>query len=70
MYDIDEFTAIINPGQSAILAIGKICDKVHAKQDKMIIRPEMNLTLSVDHRLIDGAIAAQFLAKLKAIIES
>ena len=70
MYDIDEFTAIINPGESAVLAVSKISDKVFSDQGVIKIRPEMNLTLSVDHRLIDGAIAAQFLAKLKTIIES
>lgn len=70
MYDIDEFTAIINPGESAILAVSKISDKVFADLGVIKIRPEMNLTLSVDHRLIDGAIAAQFLCKLKTILES
>jgi pyruvate dehydrogenase E2 component (dihydrolipoamide acetyltransferase) len=69
MYNIDEFIAVINPGESAILAVSKISDKVFADQGNIKIRPEMNLTLSVDHRLIDGAVAAQFLAKVKAILE-
>lgn len=70
MYDIDEFIAIINPGESAILAVSKISDKVFPDQGIIKIRPEMNLTLSVDHRLIDGIIAAQFLTRLKKIIEN
>jgi pyruvate dehydrogenase E2 component (dihydrolipoamide acetyltransferase) len=70
MYDIDEFTAIINPGESAILAVSKISDKVFPDQGVIKIRPEMNLTLSVDHRLIDGAVAARFLERLKKIIEN
>jgi len=56
---------IINPDESAILTIGKTCDKVYPEQGKINIRLEMILTLFVDHRLIDGAIAAQFLEKLK-----
>ena len=70
MYDIDEFTAIINPGESAILAVSKISDKVFPDQGVIKIRPEMNLTLSVDHRLIDGTVAARFLERLKKIIEN
>ena len=70
MYDIDEFAAIINPGESAILAVSKISDKVFPDHGIIKIRPEMNLTLSVDHRLIDGAVAAQFLASLKQIMET
>jgi pyruvate dehydrogenase E2 component (dihydrolipoamide acetyltransferase) len=69
MYDIDEFTAIINPGESAILAVSKISDKVFPDQGIIRIRPEINLTLSVDHRLIDGDTAAQFLARLKSFLE-
>ncbi len=63
--DIDEFYAIINPPEAAILAISKIKDKVVAEAGQMVIRPMMNITLSVDHRLIDGAMAAEFLKTLK-----
>ena len=68
---IDEFTAIINPPNSAILAVGSIDRKPHiAKDDQLTIRSEMKLTLTCDHRTIDGAAAAAFLTTLKNIIES
>lgn len=70
MYAIDEFTAIINPGESAILAVGRVMERVYPADGQVKIRPEMNLTLSVDHRLIDGAVAARFLERLKDILES
>jgi len=70
MFDIDEFTAIINPPESAILAIGKI-DKVPVvEDDKVVIRPIMVLSLTYDHRIIDGAPAAQFLQRIKQIIQN
>jgi len=73
MYGIDHFTAIINPPQSAILAVGRIAKRAivveRATQDEVVIRPMMNLTLSVDHRVLDGAIAARFLHDLAAALE-
>ncbi|OHB57606.1 MAG: hypothetical protein A2Y07_07050 [Planctomycetes bacterium GWF2_50_10] len=70
-FGIDEFTAIINPPNAAILAIGAIDRKPHINEkDELTIRPEMTLTLTADHRIIDGALAAQFLRDLKKIIES
>ncbi len=70
MFDIDEFTAIINPPESAILAVGKI-DKVPVvRNDEIVIRPIMTLSLTYDHRVVDGAPAAQFLQKVKKIIEN
>jgi pyruvate dehydrogenase E2 component (dihydrolipoamide acetyltransferase) len=73
MYGIDHFTAIINPPQSAILAVGRIAKRAivveRAAQDAVVIRPMMNLTLSVDHRVLDGAIAARFLHDLAAALE-
>ncbi|MBN2764017.1 MAG: 2-oxo acid dehydrogenase subunit E2, partial [Bacteroidales bacterium] len=69
MYAIDEFTAIINPGESAILAVSRIMERVYPAYGQVKIRSEMNLTLSVDHRLIDGAAAARFLDRLKDILE-
>jgi len=62
MYKVDEFTAIIPPGQSAILAVGAITERVVAVEGKPAVRPMMALTLSSDHRVIDGARAALFLA--------
>jgi len=69
-FGIDEFTAIINPPNAAILAVGAIVRKANVNEkDELTIRPEMKLTLTADHRIIDGAIAAQFLSELKQIIE-
>ncbi|HEG43708.1 MAG TPA: 2-oxo acid dehydrogenase subunit E2 [Phycisphaerales bacterium] len=68
---IDEFTAIINPPNSAILAVGKISKQFVVDEDeRMQIRRCMTLTLSCDHRLIDGAVGAAFLTELKDTIES
>lgn len=64
MYQVDQFSAIITPPQAAILAVGSITDRVVAVQGKPEIRPMMTLTLSCDHRVADGARAAQFLADL------
>jgi len=72
MFDIDRFQAIINPPESAILAVGKVSRKpvVIDEQDTVAIRPRMNLTLSADHRVIDGLTAARFLSDLVQAIES
>jgi pyruvate dehydrogenase E2 component (dihydrolipoamide acetyltransferase) len=64
MFDVDEFTAIITPPQSAILAIGRIADRVVAVNGQPAVRPRMTLTLSSDHRVIDGARAALFMRDL------
>lgn len=66
---IDEFTAIINPPESGILAVGSVSDRVVAIDGQIVIRPIMTLTLSVDHRIIDGAVAAAFLKRVKEILE-
>jgi len=68
-YDVDEFYAIINPGESGILAIGKIQEKVFAQDGKIGIRQEIALNLTVDHRIIDGAVAGAFLTRLKQELE-
>jgi pyruvate dehydrogenase E2 component (dihydrolipoamide acetyltransferase) len=64
MYKIDAFTAIITPPQAAILAVGAIADAVVPVDGKPGIRPVMTMTLSSDHRVIDGARAAEFLSEL------
>jgi pyruvate dehydrogenase E2 component (dihydrolipoamide acetyltransferase) len=64
MYKVDVFTAIIPPEQSAILAVGGITDRVVAIDGQPAVRPVMTLMLSSDHRVIDGARAAEFLADL------
>jgi pyruvate dehydrogenase E2 component (dihydrolipoyllysine-residue acetyltransferase) len=64
MYQVDAFTAIIVPPQAAILAVGAIVDRVVAVDGRPEVRPMMTLTLSCDHRVVDGARAAAFLADL------
>jgi pyruvate dehydrogenase E2 component (dihydrolipoamide acetyltransferase) len=65
----DRFTAIINPPQSAILAVGRRRDCVVAREGAVVVRPLSDLTLTVDHRVADGRLAAQFLARIVAILE-
>jgi pyruvate dehydrogenase E2 component (dihydrolipoamide acetyltransferase) len=69
MYNVDAFTAIISPPQAAILAVGRIADRVVAVDGHPAVRPVMTLTLSSDHRVIDGARAALFLNDLVEAIE-
>jgi len=69
MYGVEEFTAIINQPESAILAVGAILDKPVVIGKEIVIRPIMKLTLSYDHRVIDGARAAVFTKALKELIE-
>jgi pyruvate dehydrogenase E2 component (dihydrolipoyllysine-residue acetyltransferase) len=71
MYNVDAFTAIISPPQAAILAVGRIADRVVAADGRPAVRPLMTLSLSSDHRVIDGARAALFLNDLvEAILQS
>jgi len=70
MFGIDEFSAILNPPQSAILAVGQIKDRVLADKGEMIIRPTVFLTLTIDHRILDGFLGSQFLSDLKDAIEN
>ncbi len=65
----DRFTAIINPPQSAILAVGRRRDCVVARAGAIVVRPLSELTLTVDHRVADGRLASQFLARLVEILE-
>ena len=64
MHDVDAFTAIIVPPQAAILAVGAVADRVVAVDGKAVVRPMMTVTLSCDHRVVDGARAAEFLRDL------
>jgi pyruvate dehydrogenase E2 component (dihydrolipoyllysine-residue acetyltransferase) len=70
MFGIESFTAIINPPESAILAVGKIVDTYIKVENEMALRPVMNLTISADHRIVDGAAAANFLVELKNTLEN
>jgi pyruvate dehydrogenase E2 component (dihydrolipoamide acetyltransferase) len=70
MLDIDEFTAVINPPEAGIVAIGRIVEKPVAHEGQITLRRRMRLTMSCDHRVIDGATGAQFLKTLKAMLEN
>jgi len=69
MYGVDAFTAIINPPESAILAVGRIVDTPVGRDGRVVLRPMATLTLSADHRIIDGTAAARFMADLRRAIE-
>jgi pyruvate dehydrogenase E2 component (dihydrolipoamide acetyltransferase) len=72
MFGIHQFRAIINPPESAILAVGAVVRRpvVVTDEDKIEVRPMMNLTLSADHRVLDGISAARFLSDLAGVIHS
>jgi pyruvate dehydrogenase E2 component (dihydrolipoamide acetyltransferase) len=69
MYGVDAFSAIITPPQAAILAVGRISDRVVAVDGQPVVRPMMTITLSCDHRVVDGAQAALFLNDLVGALE-
>jgi pyruvate dehydrogenase E2 component (dihydrolipoamide acetyltransferase) len=69
MFGIDEFTAIINPPDACILAVGGIIQKPVVKNGQIVVGNTMKVTLSCDHRVVDGASGAQFLQTLKSILE-
>jgi pyruvate dehydrogenase E2 component (dihydrolipoamide acetyltransferase) len=69
MFDIEEFTAIINSPDSCILAVGSIIQKPIVKKGEIVVGNMMKVTLSCDHRVVDGATGAQFLQTLKGILE-
>ncbi len=69
MFGVDAFNAIVNPPQAAILAVGRIADRVVALDGQPAVQPTMILTLSCDHRALDGARAARFLGSLADVIE-
>jgi pyruvate dehydrogenase E2 component (dihydrolipoamide acetyltransferase) len=70
---IDQFTAILNPPECAILAVGRIAKQQvvieQAGRDEVVIRPMMHLTLSADHRVVDGAVAARFVRDLREALQ-
>jgi pyruvate dehydrogenase E2 component (dihydrolipoamide acetyltransferase) len=70
MMDIDEFTAIVNPPDSCILAVGKITPTPVVENGQVVVRQLLKLTLSCDHRVVDGAVGAAFLQTLKAFLEN
>jgi len=70
MFGVEHFTAIINPPNSAILAVGAAVEKPVARNGELVVGHEMSATLSLDHRVIDGAMAAMYLKTLKDLIEN
>jgi pyruvate dehydrogenase E2 component (dihydrolipoamide acetyltransferase) len=69
MFGIHEFTAVINPPEAAILAVGQVEDVPVVRDGQVVVRPRMRATLSCDHRVVDGATGARFLQTLKAMLE-
>jgi pyruvate dehydrogenase E2 component (dihydrolipoamide acetyltransferase) len=69
MYDIDQFVAVLNPPQASILAVGSTRDQVVARDGDIEILPIMTMTLTCDHRAVDGATGAEFLKTLKTFLE-
>lgn len=69
-FGVDHFTAIINQPDSAIIAVGQMKDRPVVIEGQIVIRPIMKMTISSDHRVIDGAVAARFMGRVKEILES
>ncbi len=70
MFGVGEFTAVIYPGQAAILAVASVLDTVAVREEHIVSARMMNVTLSADHRLVDGSDAARFLSELKKTLEN
>ncbi|MCX6998491.1 MAG: dihydrolipoamide acetyltransferase family protein [Kiritimatiellaeota bacterium] len=70
MLNVENFTAIINPGEAAILAVSSTVKEPVVRNDQIVIRAMMRMTLAGDHRIVDGALAAQFVNAIKAKLES
>jgi pyruvate dehydrogenase E2 component (dihydrolipoamide acetyltransferase) len=70
MFGIEQFTAIINPPEAGILAIGGACEKAVVRNGEIVARSMMNVTMSCDHRVIDGATGSKFLQTLKQMLET
>ena len=70
MFGIDDFTAIINPNDACILAVGAIKERAIVKEGVVVPGNIMRLTLSCDHRVVDGVVGSKFLSTLKDMLES
>jgi pyruvate dehydrogenase E2 component (dihydrolipoamide acetyltransferase) len=70
MFDIEAFTAVINPPQAGILAVGAIKDRAVVRAGRVEVARTMFVTLSCDHRIVDGAVASRFLEDLKQLLEN
>ena len=69
MYGVEQFVAVLNPPQAAILAVGAMEERVVVREGELEVRPLMTLTLTCDHRSLDGATAADFLRTVKDFLE-
>jgi len=69
MYGVDSFDAIVNAPQAAILAVGRIVDRIVPVDGQPAARPVLNLSVSFDHRVVDGARGAEFLETLASLVE-
>lgn len=69
MFGVDSFTPIVNPPETAILGVGRIVEKAVGRDGEIVLRPMMTLSLSFDHRIVDGAPAAQFLQAVQRLLE-
>jgi pyruvate dehydrogenase E2 component (dihydrolipoamide acetyltransferase) len=69
MYGVEQFVAVLNPPQAAILAVGAAHEQPIALDGELVIRPLMTMTLTCDHRTIDGADASEFLGTVKELLE-
>ena len=70
MFGIEEFTAVINPPEAAILAVGMTREKPVVEAGEVTVRRRMRVTMSCDHRVVDGAIGSAFLATFKEMLEN
>jgi pyruvate dehydrogenase E2 component (dihydrolipoamide acetyltransferase) len=70
VYEIDTFTPIINPPECAILGIGRLVEKMVVREGSPTVRTMLTLSLTFDHRLVDGAPAARFLQRVKQLVET
>jgi len=70
MFDIDQFTAIINPPEAGILAVGSTIEKPVVEDGEVVVRRRMRVTMSCDHRVIDGATGARFLRTFRSMLEN
>jgi pyruvate dehydrogenase E2 component (dihydrolipoamide acetyltransferase) len=69
MFGVEQFVAVLNPPQAAILAVGAIEERPVAQDSELVVRPGMTMTLTCDHRALDGAVAADFLRTVKSFLE-
>ncbi|MDQ2910786.1 MAG: 2-oxo acid dehydrogenase subunit E2 [Actinomycetota bacterium] len=69
MYGVEQFVAVLNPPQAAILAVGAVEDRPVAREGELVVRPMMTMTLTCDHRALDGATASDFLRTVKSFLE-